>query len=48
MQKALAAGAAFITFVIKPVGRTQTRVREDHVQLPEPPPSAQGVPWGFL
>lgn len=47
MQKALAAGAAFITFLIKPVGRTQTLVREDHVQLPEPP-SAQGAPWGFL
>lgn len=47
MQKALAAGAAFITLLIKPVGKTQTWVREDHVQLPEPP-SAHGVLWGFL
>lgn len=38
MQKALAPGAAFITFIIKPVEKAnQIQVTEKRGQLPEPP-----------
>jgi len=49
MQKALAPGAAFITFLIKPAEKAnQTRAAEKRGRLPEPLSARGSRSVGFL